>query len=92
MVRVPFHKIRVNKRGDTFEIVFPFGDQWWALDWDKVSSRFKRLYVVYLKLTGAEVPDYLKDYEVSTISVDDVSIPIDLGKCRQVPENYPLGV
>lgn len=91
MVEVEFHLIRVNKRGDKLEIVFPFDNQFWKLDWDKVPSRFKHLYVVYLKLQGREIPDYLREYEVETITVSDVSVRIDLDKCRRVPPNYPLG-
>ena len=92
MVSVPFHVIKVNQRRDKLEIVFPFGNTWWRLDWDKVPERFKHLYVVWLKLQGKEIPDYLKDYEVETLSVKEVTVRIDLDKCEQVPENYPLAV
>lgn len=92
MVYVPFHVIRVNVTAKGLEIIFPFGNQWWRLSWDKVPSRFKHLYVVYLKLLGREIPDYLKEYEVETINVENVSVRIDLDKCEQIPHDYPIGV
>jgi len=92
MVKVPFHLIRVNTSEGSLEIIFPYGNKWWKLDWDKVPDRFKHLYVVYLKLQGIEIPDHLKEYQVNTLSMDNIDISIDLDKCVQVPENYPLGV
>lgn len=90
MVDIPFNLIRVNIGKEGLEIVFPVGNNWYKCKWDKVPSRFKHLYYAYLKLLGRPIPEWLKDYEVKTISIEDVAISIDLDNCHEVSEKYPL--
>jgi len=73
------------------EIVFPYRNQWYRLDWDKTPDRFKELYVVWLKLQGKEIPNYLKKWETVMIDVENVNIEINLAECEEIPETYPLG-
>jgi len=90
VVDVPFHLIRVNLGREGLEVVFPLGNNWYRCKWDKVPERFKHLYYAYLKLLGKPIPDWLKEYTVKTISIENTIISIDLDNCREVPEGYPL--
>ena len=44
IVRIPFNLIRVNQGREGLEVVFPYGEDWYRLDWEKVPDRFKELY------------------------------------------------
>lgn len=90
MVDIPFHLIQVNETREGREIIFPYGTDWYRCPWEKVPSRFKRLYVVKLKLMGYKIPDYLKDYETETITVSNVNVSIDLDNCKIIPSEYPV--
>lgn len=92
MVEINFSVIQVNEIPEGKEIVFPYGDKWYRLDWDKVPPRFKHLYVTYLKLLGREIPEWLSEYETDTITVSNVNVDIDLDNCEEIPEEYPMGV
>ena len=89
IVKIPFNLIKINKTRESLEIVFPYGNDFYRLDWDKVPDKFKELYVVWLKLNGYKVPEWLKDYE-REIVVSDVSIEIELNECEKIAETYPL--
>ena len=89
-IKVPFNLIRVNEGREGLEIVFPYGNDFYRMKWDKVPDRFKELYVVWLKLQGMTIPEWLKEYEKDTIDVSDVSVEIDLDNCEKIPETYPL--
>ena len=89
IVKIPFNLIKINKTRESLEIVFPYGNDFYRLDWDKVPNKFKELYVVWLKLNGYKVPEWLKDYE-REIVVSDVSIEIELNECEKIAETYPL--
>ena len=90
--KIPFNRITLNKVRDRLEIVFPYGDDFYRLEWEKVPNRFKELYVVWLKLQNKPIPDYLESYIKDTVDVSDVNIEIDLDECEKIPETYPLGV
>ncbi len=94
MARVRFFAIRVNETREGREIVFPYGQEreWYRMSWEDVPERYKQLYVAYLKLSGIEIPDWLKPYDTGTIDLTSADVEIDLSKCTQVPESYPLGV
>jgi len=89
-VRIPFNLIRVNQIGKRLEIVFPYGNDFYRLDWSKVPDRFKELYIVWLKLSGYKVQEWLKEFERDVVDVSDVSIEIELDECEKIPETYPL--
>ena len=91
-VKVPFNLISINETPRGREIVFVYGNDFYRMDWDKVSDRFKELYVVWLKLQGKEIPEWLEECEKDTIDVSDVSVEIDLDECEKIPATYPLGV
>jgi len=91
-VNMPFNVIRINEIEGNREIVFPYGNDFYRMEWDKVPSRFKELYVVWLKLQGMTVPEWLKNYEKDTVDVSDVSVEIELDECEKIPATYPLGV
>lgn len=90
LVKIPFNLIRLNEVAGEKEVIFPYGNGWYKLSWENTPERFKELYVVWLKLQGMEIPDYLKDYEKDTIDIKDVDIEIDLSKCEKIPAEYPL--
>ena len=89
IVTVKFHLIKVNYVSGKPEIVFPYGNDFYRMDWDKVPEKFKILYVVWLKLSGKEIPEHLKCYERDTVDVSDTNIEIDLDYCEKVPPAYP---
>lgn len=88
-VKIPFNLINVNQGRESLEIVFPYGKDFYRLDWDKTPDKFKELYVVWLKLNGYKIPEWLKDYD-REIVVTDVSIEIELDECEKIAERYPL--
>lgn len=89
-VNIQFNVIRINETREGLEIVFPYENKWYRLDWDKVPERFKILYVVYLKLQGIEIPDYLTEFNRDTIDISNTLIEIDLDNCIEIPVEYPL--
>ncbi|HDD44012.1 MAG TPA: hypothetical protein ENG63_04020 [Candidatus Desulfofervidus auxilii] len=91
VVKVLFNLINVNQREKKLEIVFPYGKDWYKLDWEKVPEKFKILYVAALKLQGYKVPDYLKEFERDIIEISDVNIEIELDECEKIAFEYPLG-
>jgi len=91
-VNVPFNVIRINETPNGKEVVFSYGEDFYRMEWDKVPDRFKELYVVWLKLQGMTIPEWLKDYERDTVDVSDVSVEIELDECEKIPATYPLGV
>jgi len=92
MAKVSFPLIRLNETPTGREIVFPYGNDWYRMPWEDVPDRYKQLYAAYLKLQGIEIPDWLAPYDVGTIDLTTTDVEIDLSKCTQVPEDYPLGV
>ena len=92
IVKVKFHLIRINTVASKLEIVFPYGEKWYRMDWENVPDKYKTLYTAYIKMLGREVPDYLKDYEKTTIELDNLEIELELDLAEEVPPTYPLGV
>ena len=92
MAKVSFSLIRINETPNGREVVFPYGKNWYKMSWEDVPDRYKQLYVAHLKLQGASVPDWLTPYDVGTINLMTTDIEIDLSKCIEIPENYPLEV
>ena len=82
-VRIPFPRIFVNQVRDKLEIVFPYRDKWYRLDWEKVPNKFKELYIAKLRLNGFPIPDRLKEYSISVINIEDLEIEIDLDECEE---------
>jgi len=90
-VKVPFNKIQVSLAKDRRVILFPYGDEWYEMEWDKVPGRFKELYVLKLKLSGVRIPEDLKEFEKDWIEVSEVEVKLDLSKARAINElNEPL--
>jgi len=38
IVRIPFNLIRVNQGREGLEVVFPYGEDWYRLDWDATGN------------------------------------------------------
>jgi len=91
VVKIPFNLMSVNQGREGLEVIFRYGNAWYKLPWDEVPDRYKELYVVYLKLSGIEVPEWLRTYDVDTVDISAIDIEIDLNKCIEIPENYPIG-
>ena len=83
-VKIPFNLIRINQVRESLEVVFPYGNDFYSLKWDFVPDKFKELYVVWLRLNGYKVPDWLKEYEKKVVDVSDVNIEIELNKCKKL--------
>ena len=93
MAKVNFSLIRINETPNGREIVFPYGKEWYKMSWEDAPERYKQLYVAYLKLQGIPIPDWLTSYDVvGTIDMSSIDVEIDLNKCVEIPENYPLEV
>jgi len=89
-VKIPFNLINVNQGTEGLEIVFPYGKDWYRLDWVKAPEKFKILYVAMLKLQGIEISEHLKEYERDVVDISDTSIEIELDECEKISETYPL--
>ena len=92
MAKIKFSLIQINEGRDGREIIFPYDKDWYALDWEKVPDRFKELYVLYLRLQGLEIPDYLKAFQKDSLQVKNLDIQIDLDVCRKISEMYPISL
>lgn len=91
LVKIPFSQIQVNMVAfEGAEVVFPYGDKWFRMEWAKVPDRFKQLYVLKLRLNGVRVPDALEQYIVDNMSVSDLDIELDLEEAEEVDEDYPV--
>jgi len=90
-VSISFHKIQVNLFQNKKELIFPYGDDWYRMDWENVPEQYKIMYVAWLKFQGIEVPEDLKQYEKDTIDLSNLSVEIDLDSVEKISENYPLG-
>ena len=56
-VSISFHKIQVNLFQNKKELIFPYGDDWYRMDWENVPEQYKIMYVAWLKFQGIEVPE-----------------------------------
>ena len=90
MAKVPFTAMRVNVTPEGREVIFPYGPSWYRLKWADVPERFKVLYVAKLRLNGYDVPDDLKPYERDSVTLDDLTVEVDLTKAEEVTGEYPL--
>jgi len=87
LATIPFHRIFVNVRLGEREIIFQYGKKWFKMKWSDVPEKFKVLYAAKLKLERGNIPDDLKPYERSEISVGDINIELNLDKAEEVKEN-----
>lgn len=90
LMEVRFRDIRVNTTPSGREIVFRYGDQWFKMDWESVPDRFKELYVAYLKLIGADIPDDLSKFDKDVYNIGDATVEIDIEQVEKIPEGYPI--
>ena len=89
-VKIHFRLIQVNKVNNKLEVVFPYGKDFYKLSWEKTPTKFKILYVAWLKLQNKKVPEYLEEFDRNTVTIDDASVEINLNECEKIPSSYPV--
>ena len=83
---VHFANISINTVNGGREAIITVGRWSYSLPWDKLPDRFKQLYVAWLRLQNANIPDDLQQYVTDNIDISNLYFDINLDEAVLLSE------